>query len=253
MAERVKRRVAAAKLAVAFVAAGAIAGAAWAQAGPPPPTAESSAVDAFNKVKLDSSNIENGSLLFRDFKAGEVPSGDAFFKFKKATTTFKKGINAFKYDIKGEVADIKGELGTIKGELVSGYLKLSDADSRYLKLSDAVVRGDGSVFNAIKEAGGQNPVPIVSVPSLINVDALPGEQQIKITNIGGGDLNFTECTGQQAGILKPGESLNCPAGEHSEVMQLIGGGSALVTLNFSSLPGVQAGARRYIIAILIGM
>ena len=49
MAEKVKRRVAAARLAVAFVAAGTIAGATWAQAGPPP-TAESSAADIFAKL-----------------------------------------------------------------------------------------------------------------------------------------------------------------------------------------------------------
>ena len=55
--------------------------------------------------------------------------------------------------------------------------------------------------------------------------------------------------------MAPGESVSCATGEHTDVMQLIGGsgGSAVTTLNFSSLPAVQAGARHYIIAILVGM
>jgi hypothetical protein len=253
MAERVKRRVAAARLAVAFVAAGTIAGAtAWAQAGPPP-TAQSSAVDAFKKAKLDSSNIKNGSLLFQDFKAGAVPSYKMFVKLNQSFYKFKKAITDYKADIKGEVSAIKGEVSAIKGEL-SSYIKEATADSRYLKLSDAVVRGDGSVFNAMKVVGGQNPAPLISVPSLINVDALPGEQQIDIRNISSGDLNFSECGGRVGGgILKPGESVSCATGEHSDVMQLFDQGGGVVTLNFTSLPAVQAGARNYIIAILVGM
>ena len=266
MAEKVKRRVAAARLAVAFVAAGTIAGAtAWAQAGPPPPTADESAA-YLKSPKVTGDDIVDGSLFFKDFHKGEVASSDAFLKYKKATTTFKKVTNANISNIKGELVNIKGELGdikldvdTVKGELVSGYLKTVDADSRYLKLSDAVVRGDGSVFNAIKEvsnSGQQGLVPLISVPGMINVDIVSGEQDIKITNTGGSDLLFSACSGfLNGGTLQPGQSVTCNIAAQSEVMQLIGAGagSTVVTLNFTALPAVQVNGTKYIIAILVGM
>jgi hypothetical protein len=257
MAESVKRRVAAARLAVAFVAAGTIAGAtAWAQAGPPP-TAQSSASDIFAKLGdikgeyVDSSNIDDGSLLYKDFKKAQIPSFKMFDKLDESFIKYKKAVNNFKYDVKNELGDVNGDISTIKGELGS-YIKMSDADARYIKMNDAIM-GDGSVFTATKQAAGQDPVPILSVPSLINVDALPAEQQIKITNVGGSDLNFSACSGRQTGgTLNPGENVSCATGEHTDVMQLIGGGG-VVTLNFTFLPAVQAPGGVYTVQILVGM
>jgi hypothetical protein len=174
-----------------------------------------------------------------------------FDQLDGAFSKYKKAVNNFKYDVKNELGDVNGDISTIKGELGS-YIKLSDADSRYIKMNDAIM-GDGSVFTAIKDAGGQDPVPIVSVPNLVTVDALPAEQQIKVTNTSGGNLTYSQCAGLNGGgIMAPGESVSCATGDQADVMQLIGG-SAVTTLNFSSLPAVQAGERQYIIAILVGM
>jgi hypothetical protein len=251
MAESVKRRVAAARLAVAFVAAGTIAGAgAWAQASPPP-TAHSSILISSQKLKLGTGNIKNGSLLLQDFKAGEVASQDSFFKFKSQMSTYKSEIKGEMSTIKGELGAVEAQIGDIKG-LQSSYLKAFDADARYIKMNDAIM-GDGSVFNAIKDAGGQDPVPIVSVPNLINVDALPAEQSIKVTNTSGGNLTYSKCAGLSGGgTLAPGQSVSCATGDQADVLQVIGG-SGVTTLNFSSVPAVQAGERSYIIAILVGM
>jgi hypothetical protein len=257
MAETVRRRVAAARLAVAFVAAGALAGAgAWASAGPPVQTARKAGGEQFpyEKIKLDSSNVENRSLLYKDFKAGQVPSFRAFDKLDESFFKYKKAVNEYKPQFEGQLGTIKGELTAIKGELGS-YVKTTDADARYIKMNDAIM-GDGSVFNAIKDAGGQDPVPIVSVPNLVNVDALPAEQSIRVTNTSGGNLTFSQCGGLSGGgTMAPGESISCATGDQTDVLQLIGGsgGSAVTTLNFSSLPAVQAGERNYIIAILVGM
>jgi hypothetical protein len=254
MAERVKRRVAAARLAVAFVAAGAIAGAtAWASAGPPAPSARKAGGEQIDTgtVKITSSNIENGSLLFKDFKKAQIPSFKMFEKLDGSFSKYKKAVNNFKYDVKNELGDVNGDIGRIKGELGS-YIKMNDADARYIKMGDAIM-GDGSVFNAIKDAGGQDPVPIVSVPNLVTVDAMPAEQSIRVTNTSDGNLTYSQCGGLNGGgTMAPGESVSCATGDHTDVMQLIGG-SAVTTLNFSSLPAVQAGARQYIIAILVGM
>jgi hypothetical protein len=248
MAENVKRRVAAARLAVAFVAAGTIAGAAaWAQAAPPP-TAQSSASDIFAKIGdikgefVDSSNIENGSLLYKDFKKAQVPSFGQFDKLDESFIKYKKATNNFKYDVKNELGDVNGDIGTIKGELGS-YIKMSDADSRYIKMNDAIM-GDGSVFTATKAFSANSLIGLLNVANLIKVDALAGGGGVLITNIGGDDLDYSSCTPPAGGpptpgTLKPGESVSCATGQHTEAMQLINGsgGSQVVTLNFTKISG----------------
>jgi hypothetical protein len=267
MAEKVKRRVAAARLAVAFVAAGTIAGAtAWAQAGPPP-TAQSSASDIFAKIGdikgefVDSANVDDGSLLFKDFKAGQVVASDVFVKYKKAITDFKQDVKVDNRTIKGELGDVKLQVGDIKTEVsgikaeLGSYIKGEQADARYIKLSDSVVRGDGSVFTATQEAGGQNPVPILSVPGLVSVEALPAEQSVRIKNIGSGNLAFSKCAGlNSGGVLTPGQTVTCAAGQETDVMQLIGVGSPeTMTLNFTFFPAIQANTGLYTVQILVGL
>lgn len=258
MAERVKRRVAAARLAVAFVAAGTIAGAgAWAQAGPPPPTAESSAFDAFLKIKGE--NVVDGTLLFEDFHKGEVPSLRQFLKLQRSDTRFKKVTNTSISTIKGELSTVKAEVDTIKGELVSGYLKTTDADARYLKLSDDVVRGDGSVFTAsqLVDTQAQSFTPLVSVPSMFTVDAMG--PTIRITNTSGGDLGHSSCLNGQgqpipAGTLQAGQHIDCVAGGSTESIQFFSWGavSASATISFSSVPGAGNTAQDTV-QILIGL
>ena len=222
----------------------------------------------FSKHKIDSSDVKNGSLVFEDFKSGEIVSSDLFVKYKKQITDFKQdvkgdvaGIKIQQTSIKGELGDIKtsvdsvkGDVASIKGEL-SSYLKNADADARYLKVTDAVVRGDGSVFTATTPASGQNPVPILSVPGLIAVDALPAEQQIRIKNVGGNALAYSQCVGlQSGGVLAPNQSVNCAVDDETDVMQLIGVSSPeMVTLNFTFFPAIQAGSGLYTTQILVGL
>jgi hypothetical protein len=253
MAESVKRRVAAARLAVAFVAAGTIAGAtAWAQAGPPP-TAQSSASDIFAKLGdikgefVDSSNVDDGSLLYKDFKKAQVPSFKMFNKLDESFSKYKKAVNNFKYDVKNELGDVNGDISTIKGELGS-YIKTTDADARYIKMNDAIM-GDGSVFTATK-AVGAGTTRIVEAPGMFTVDATG--PTLTITNTGSGDLDHSECMNGQgqpvpAGTLKPGESVSCANGTHSEAMQLVNGDGRVATLNFSDFSG------QVTVQILVGL
>jgi hypothetical protein len=249
MAEKITRRVKAARLAIAFVAAGSIAGAAWAQAGRPP-MAESSAFDAF--LKINSQNIVDGSLKLQDFHRGEVPSFKQFVKLQRSDTKFKKATNT-------SLATIKGEVDSIKGELVSGYLKTTDADARYLKVSDDVVRGDGSVFTAsqLVDTQAQTFTPFVSVPNMFTVDAMG--PTIRITNTSGGDLGHSSCVNGQgqpipAGTLPAGQHLDCVAGGSTESIQFFSWGavSASATISFSSVPGAGSTAQDTV-QILIGL
>lgn len=255
MAERVKRRVAAARLAVAFVAAGTIAGAtAWAQAGPPP-TARSSASDIFAKIKIDSSNVIDGSLLYRDFKKSEVPSfrmfsnlNTAFFKYQKADKRQMSTIN-------GEINDANVQIGDIKNEL-GGYMKVSDADARYYNKATPVVMGDGSVFTGDGLVGNQL-IGLLNVPNLIKVEGVA--QKVRFTNTSDVDVlhTATDCADPQglptpAGTLKPGEFLECDArGDAAQTMQFSWGARGVATINFSSI-SVPGGAQDTV-QILVGL
>jgi hypothetical protein len=247
MAESVKRRVAAARLAVAFVAAGTIAGAtAWAQASPPPPTAKASAFDAFLKIK--STNVVNGSLLYQDFAKGQVPSFNMFEKLDKSFTRFSKGFdNTYKPqfpEIKGELNTVNGDLNTIKGELGS-----------FVKTGDAIM-GDGSVFTGDGLVSNQL-IGLLDVPNLVSVQGIG--QKIRITNTSNGDLQHTACTDPQGGVIPPGTLvptgfIECDAtGGMTQSMQLFTGGvkPTVATVSFSSI-NLPSGSQD-IVQILVGL
>jgi hypothetical protein len=242
MAESVKRRVAAARLAVAFVAAGTIAGAAaWAQASPAPTAKQSILVSS---IKIDSSNIKNGSLLFKDFIKGEVVSGKEFKNFETSIKSYKQATNASISTIKGEIGDIKNSLG--------GYIKGEAADARYIKLSDAVVRGDGSVHTATASVGNF-AVTLLDLPGQVKVEALPGSQ-MKVTNTSSEPLVHSICAatggGATVGTLQPGGSVTCDVKSSTvQAVQLVGTGAqpTVMTLNMSGL------ASQSTVQILIGL
>jgi hypothetical protein len=233
-----------------FASAGTIAGAAWAQASPAPTTAEQSVLVSSLKIKLDSSNIKNGSLLFADFIKGEVASGKQFKKLETSTKSYKQTTNASISTIKGEIGDIKSQLGS--------YIKGEAADARYIKLTDAVVRGDGSVHTATGLQTGAVPVQLLAVEGLVNVVGIQG-QKVQITNTSGVPLTHTSCpTGVQggstpAGVLDPNKSLICDASGEAQAVQLIGTGAnpKVMTLNFSSIP--VGASSQDTVQILIGL
>jgi hypothetical protein len=251
MAESVKRRVAAARLAVAFAAAGAITGAtAWAQADPPPPVAQSSARGQHIKkatLQLRSENIVDGSLLFKDFKKFEVPSYKQFQKVELDWRNSKKAIL-------GDISNIKGEISGIKSELGS-YIKGESTD--FIKVTDDVVRGDGSVFTASKFVPGGQVVRLLDVPGQFTVDATG--PVVTITNTSGSPLTYSSCThgagGTSPGTLGPTESTDCDDTDRAFTLQLVGTGPGGVpqvsTLNFSALQ-VQGGVQSTV-QILIGL
>jgi hypothetical protein len=202
-----------------------------------------------SSIKLDSSNIKNGSLLFKDFIKGEVVSGKEFKNFETSIKSYKQTTDASINTIKGEVGEIKNQLG--------GYIKSSDADARYIKLTDSVVRGDGSVFTATGQSlAGKPAVRLTAVPGMFTVDA--AGPVITITNTSGAPLTHSACMNAQgqstpAGTLQAGGTLSC-AGDTAQTVQLIGagGGSRVATLNFSSITP-QGGASQNTVQILIGL
>lgn len=263
MAERVKRRVAAARMAVAFVAAGTIAGAsAWAQAGPPPPTAQSSAFDAFLKIdSIKGENVLDGSLLFEDFKKHEVPSYKQFQKLQTAQKHFQKVVfNRYYPKVEIDKSFIKGESTDFvkHSEFDGQYIKHSEADARYVKLSDAVVRGKGSVFTASVAPSQGQTIQLLEVPGMFTVDATG--PVVTITNKSSDPLQHTSCQPPQgssasAGILEPGENVVCDGTSGAaQTLQLIGGGATptVSTLTFSAVPTASGGTQDTV-QILVGL
>jgi hypothetical protein len=258
MAERVKRRVAAARLAVAFVAAGAIAGAAASgqQNGPKPVLyKEVAAVDYFLKLdSIKSKHIVDGSLLFKDIKKGQVPSQHQFQKAQLRHKHFEKVV-FHKYLSQDEASKLY-----IKGESLNDYIKHSEADARYIKMTDDVVRGDGSVFTETTLLGATSQQRLFSIAGLLDVDAVNGPSpHMLVTNNSGGPLTHTSCSdgaggGTAAGVVAAGQSFSCPADDASQTVQLISEGAnpTVATLSFSGVPAVQNSAQ-FTAQILIGM
>jgi hypothetical protein len=272
MAESVKRRVAAARLAVAFVAAGTIAGAsAWASASPPPPLAQTSATAKGEHIKKailtvrHSDQVVNGSLLFEDFKKGEIV---AFKEFQKVEIHLKKQdsyLNKSLSSIKGEVGDIKSQIDGIKGEIsgIKGEISsIKGESSSYLKVTDDVMRGDGSVLTASAAVGAQKVV-LLDAPGMFTVDATGST--VTLRNTSGAPLSHTSCKNGQgtlepAGTLAAGGTLSCDvSGGTAQTLQVIGGGvgggpHVAATVNVSQIPAASVGADPTItVQILIGL
>jgi hypothetical protein len=157
------------------------------------------------------------------------------------------------------VSEIKGELGT--------YVKSADADARYLKQSDAVVRGDGSVFSdsrLIPPFAGTRPT-VLDVPGLIAVEAESGKPPLfYVVNRSAGPLTHTACeanlTGAAEGVIQPGQFFHCQVSVNqlghleTSTVQLFSEGPepVVITLTVSIIPVGQAKDQQYTAQALIG-
>jgi hypothetical protein len=252
--------VAAARLAVAFVAAGTIAGAtAWAQAGPVATPRSSAAGASLKANTVKSDDVVNGSLFFKDFHKGEVPSLAQFNKLQATTERFSKAAGK-RFADASDLSAVKGEVGAVQGELGS-YLKSADADARYLKAGDPVVHGRGSVFSDTRliTVTGQR-VPVLEVPGLLTVEAENGKPRLfYVTNESDWPLTHTSCEeggafGSPAGVLQPGQHFHCIAGTAPSSAQLFGEGAdpVIATLTVSAIPVGSGEDAQYTAQILVG-
>jgi hypothetical protein len=255
VAESVKRRVAAARLAVAFVAAGTIAGAtAWAQAEPPPAASGDAELLAkgehIKKAVLtvrSSANVADGSLLFQDFKKGQVPSLGEFKRFEKVIFhRYYPKVQIDKTFIKGESSDY------VKHSDLAPYIKGESTD--FIKSSEDVVRGKGSVLSATAVVPDGQKRDILDAPGMFTVDATG--PTLRITNTSGSPLSHTGCGGViPPGTLAPGENFTCDSNGMTQTVQLLGtdagGGPQVSTVSFSGFSG--QGVTQQVVQILIGL
>ena len=138
MAQYVRRRAASIQLGFAAGALGLLAGIGLGRGTEPPPTVDAEPA-AKKTITITGSNIVNGSVKYQDLNKASIQKGiylkaqtdRLFLKLTDADARFHKVItNALGGYIKLGDADTR----YLKLEALNGYLKLTDADARFLKL-----------------------------------------------------------------------------------------------------------------------
>jgi len=262
MAEYVERKYTAAKLSVALAIAAMLGGVAARDSSAGAATPAKGAEPHLGEGSITTAQIKNESLLFEDFKPGEIYSkgqaNDKFLKqreanqkwlkIKDANNTFIKEVDANNTFIK----EVDANNTFIKGE---------DANKTFVKIEDAqhqFVNGDGKVMTGFEASTGAT-VPVLNVPGMVLAEGIPAAgapTQVRLTNQGTTPLHFAAGGGGGAGVIAPGKTqaiLISGNNGGSSTVQLIQEGSPPVigTLTVSAILNGQT--TNFSGQILIGM
>src|SRR4051812_44758017 len=146
MADYAERKLRNAKLSVALAVAAILGGLAARDQTAQATGAEKGAQP--HLAPLTSADIKNASLLFKDFKAGQIYSenqvNNKFVKMNDANNKFVKIDDANTTFVKIEDAN-------------NTFIKQADANNTFVKIEDAknqFVEGDGSVFTGFEALNG---------------------------------------------------------------------------------------------------
>jgi hypothetical protein len=239
MAEYAERKLRTAKLSVALAIAAVLGGLAARDQSAQATTAEPGAGPQLAKAPITSAEIKNSSLLFKDFKAGQVYSDNEvnhkFLKIEDANAIFAKIDDANNTFIKIEDANNT----FIKGEVANNtFLKIEDAKNQF-------VQGNGSVLTGFEAVTGNNAsAPILDLLGMVRAEGVVTPQQnqpqARLTNLGTTPLHYA--TGGTAGVMAPnaqGVLIGLGGGGGgSATVQLISEGSPpeIATLTLSAIP-----------------
>jgi hypothetical protein len=233
MAEYAERKLRTAKLSVALAIAAIVGGLAARDQSAQATGAEKGAEP--HLTPLTSADIKNSSLLFKDFKQGQVYSQDQvdakFIKLKDANNTFVKLNDANNTFVKIEDAN-------------NTFVKLNDANNTFVKIEDAkhqFVQGDGSVLTGFEALTGNGSVNVLDIPGIVRTDGVfavgANNPQARLTNLGTTPLHYASPAG--SGVIAPNTQgvligLN-------QTIQLISEGSPpeIATLTVSGIPQGQ--------------
>jgi hypothetical protein len=225
MAEYAERKLRNAKLSVALAVAAILGGLAARDQTAHATGAEKGAEP--HLAPLTSADIKNASLLFKDFKAGQIYSDNEvnhkFLKIEDANNTFWK------------LADANNT-----------FLKEADANNTFVKIEDAknqFVQGAGSVFTGFEALNGNGSAPILELLGMVRAEGViaAGQNaiQARLTNLGTTPLHYA--TGGTAGVIAPTQGVLiglAPNGGGGSTVQLISEGSPpeIATLTLSAIP-----------------
>jgi hypothetical protein len=199
MAEYAERKLRTAKLSIALAVAAILGGLAARDQ-----TAGASGTEKGAEPHLapiTSADIKNASLLFKDFKSGQVYSQDQvdakFIKFKAANNTF---------------------------------VKIEDAKNEF-------VQGDGSVFTGFEALTGNGSVNVLDVPGIVRAEGVfaagANSPQARLTNLGTTPLHYASPAG--TGVIAPTQGILIGL---NQTIQLISESSPpeIATLTVSGIP-----------------
>jgi hypothetical protein len=263
MAEYVERKFTAAKLSVALAIAAVLGGLAARDQSAGATSADKSPTPHMAPGSIDSTEVKNESLLFKDFKPGQVYSDNQvnqkFLKISDAKVQYLKLDQASDIFVKGEDANktfVKIE------DANNTFVKGEDANATFLKIQDAkdqYVEGDGSVLTGFAASAGGATVSVLEVPGFVRTQGLPPLQQgprARLTNLGSTPLHFAFTGGGGTGVIAPGAStdVNLPgAGGGSATVQLIAEGST-PTVGTLTVSGILIGQTiNFSAQILVGL
>jgi hypothetical protein len=218
MAEYAERKLRNAKLSVALAVAAILGGLAARDQTAQATGAEKGAEP--HLAPITSAEIKNSSLLFKDFKAGQIYSDNEvnhkFLKIEDANNTF----------VKGDLAN-------------NTFLKIEDAKNQF-------VQGAGSVFTGFEALNGNGSAPILELLGMVRAEGViaAGQNaiQARLTNLGTTPLHYA--TGGTAGVIAPTQGVLiglAPNGGGGSTVQLISEGSPpeIATLTLSAIPAGQ--------------
>jgi hypothetical protein len=225
MAEYAERKLRNAKLSVALAVAAILGGLAARDQ-----IAEATGGDTGAQPRvapITSVDIKNASLLFKDFKAGQVYSDNEinhkFLKISDADNTFIKIEDANNTFVKGVDAN-------------NTFVKIEDAKNQF-------VEGDGSVLTGFEAAPGSGAVTVLDIPGVVRAEGVPPGQQTpaatRLTNLGTTPLHYA-ADGGGGGVVAPTQSILIAlsgAGGRAATVQLISEGTppTIATLTVSAI------------------
>jgi hypothetical protein len=266
MAEYAERKLRTAKLSIALAIAAVIGGLAARDQTAQATATETGAKPPPSTGSITSAEVKNESLLFKDFKPGQIYSDnevdntfwkiadanntfvkidelqDKYWKIDDANNTFQKitdANNTFQ-----KITDANNTFQKIT-DANATFLKIDDANSKYQKITDAnntfvkiadaahqFMHGDGSVLTGFEASVDGEDVTVLQIPGLIRVDGQAPQQGLptraSLTNLGTTPLPYV--SGSQAGQIAVGDNVtvNLPGGANggSTTVQLISPGAS---------------------------
>ena len=204
MAHFVRRRMASIQLSVAAGALGLLAGIGLGR-GTEPPQIDAEPV-AKKTITITGSNIVDGTVKYQDLNKASIQKGiylkaqtdRLFLKLSEADARFHKVItNALGDYIKLGDADTR----YLKLDAINGYLKLTDADARFLKLGalDGFIKLTDADARFLKLGALDGYVKLDALDGYVKLDALSGYLKtdalngyVKLTDADGRYLKLTD-------------------------------------------------------------
>jgi hypothetical protein len=225
MAERAKRRLKVAKVSVSVAVAAVLAGLVARDKSPETVAYElAGAQPHMVPPTITTGDIKDGTLLYRDFKRGQVYSqkmaDNLFMKEKIADRTFYKVQDA-------------NDTFLQKADAAKTYVKIDDANSRF-------VNGDGRVFTGAGSSQGAL-IGLLDLPGLASVQgnhpATGGLDTVRVTNTSGSPIEISPA-GSGNGIIAVDKSvdLTINGGTPLTVQMLVPAVQKIATLTVSSIP-----------------